>query len=153
MDSAERGSSGMVSLSTMHRKETAQKAALKTLVPAATRSHRAGTVTASPSLLLAMPELCAPPLELQSTPGARLPRGTPSAGALLWAQPQLWSPQRTGQAGAGPGSPQPQPPVPPPCKALSGPGAPETTSTCRRGCPQLDHTGGKRHGLKVDESR
>lgn len=48
----------MVSLSTMHRKEIAQKPALKTLVPVEPLSPgapglRAGTVTASPSLLLA----------------------------------------------------------------------------------------------------
>lgn len=70
----------MVSLSTMHRKETAQKPALKTLMPVEPLSPgapglRAGTVTSSPSLLLSDTGLdtwqshtsVPDPLELHST--------------------------------------------------------------------------------------
>lgn len=108
-----------------------------------TRCHRvqgwhcdSQPLSAALTLALAPGRSLCPALELHSSsattalvPGRDTPLLVPCSGH----SPQLWSPQRAGGAGGGPGFPQP--PVPPPCKALSGPGAPETTSNAGQAVP------------------
>lgn len=132
----------------MHRKETAQKPALKTLVPveplsAGATGLRAGTVTPGH------------PRSLCPTPGApEHPWGHPSAlgTAPALVSPENWVSRRWPRFTTV--WPQPQAPVSPlPARLCVVQGHQRPLPAAGPGCPLLDHTGGKRQGFKVDENR
>lgn len=137
----------------MHRKETAQKPALKTLVPveplsAGATGLRAGTVTPGH------------PRSLCPTPGApehpwgRAVQGTPlcsghspSSGVSRELGEQEVAQVHHSLASAS------SPLCPLPARLCVVQGHQRPIPAAGPGCPQLDHTGGKRQGFKVDENR